>query len=183
MARDYDKPKRSWREVDQRKDQSAHRREDRPGMNPMKQARANNASKLYKSQLDSFFDGDGKVPKGLKDKFAALENSEEGAARKEAAQKIINAKSSAAKTKEVKAYLEKWALPPDYGLLAEVLACNDEELQEQALDEIGSLFDDNRVPKRTSILEQRLKSLLSLADDEDIEEKAQKLLKRLRLFK
>ena len=183
MSKDYDKPKRSWREIDSRKDQSAHRREDRPAMNPMKQSRANNASKLYKSQLDSFFDGDGKVPTGLKDKFAALENSEEGVARKEAAKKIADAKSSAAKTQATKAYLEKWALPPDYGLLAEVLSCSSETYQEMALDEIEKMFDANRVPKRTSILEQRLKSLVSLADDEDIEEKAQELLKRLRVFK
>ena len=183
MGKDYEKPKRSWREIDQRKDQSAHRRDDRPALNPMKQARSNNASKLYRSQLDNFFDGQGNAPKELKDKFAALDNSEEGVQRKEAAQKIVDAKSSSAKTSAVKAYLEKWELPPDYGILAEVLACSDDGLQEMALDEIEKLFDANRAPKRTSVLEQRLKSLISLSDDEDIEEKAQSLLRRLRVFK
>jgi hypothetical protein len=183
MGKDYEKPKRSWREIDSRKDQSAHRREDRPAMNPMKQARSDNASKLYRSQLDNFFDGQGNAPKELKEKFAALDKSEEGMQRKAAAQKVVDAKSSLAKTKAVKAYLETWELPPDYGLLAEVLACSSEEYQEMALDAIEKLIDSNRAPKRTSILEQRLKSLVSLADDEDIEEKAQSLLKRLRVFK
>ncbi|MBN2525752.1 MAG: hypothetical protein JXR76_05100 [Deltaproteobacteria bacterium] len=183
MVQDYDKPKRSWREIDQRKDQSAHRRDERPAMNAGKQARANNASKLYKSQLDNLFDGDGKAPKELKEKFAALDNSDEGVARKDAARKIVDAKSSSAKTRATQAYLKQWELPQDYSILSEVLACSDEELQEMALDEIGAMFDANRVPKRTSILEQRLKSLMSLADDEAIEEKAQSLLRRLRLFK
>ena len=58
MPRDYDsdKPKRSWRDIDRNKDKSAHRKEDRPPMNPFKQARADSASKVYKSKLDSFFD-------------------------------------------------------------------------------------------------------------------------------
>ncbi|MBN2343111.1 MAG: hypothetical protein JXX29_08145 [Deltaproteobacteria bacterium] len=183
MAGEYEKPKRSWREIDQRKDQSAHRKDDRPKGSRFKQARADNASKLYKSQLNSFFDGDGKAPAGLKEKFAALDDSKEGKERKAAAKKISDAKSSSAKTQAVKEYLQNWALPPDYALLCEVLACNDEELQEQALDEIAQLVDANRAPKRISTLEQRLKSLVALADDEDIEEKAQTLLRRLRVFK
>lgn len=183
MANDFEKPKRSWREIDQRKDQSAHRKNNQSGGNPFKQSRAQNASKLYKSQLDSFFDGDGKAPAGLKEKFAALDDSPEGKERKAAAKKILDAKSSLAKTRATKEYLKKWELPPDYTVLCEVLACSDDELQEQALDEIEKMFDANRAPKRASILEQRLKSIISLGDDEDVLEKTELLLKRLRLFK
>lgn len=183
MGNENDKSKRSWREIDQRKDQSAHRKEERSSANPFAQARSNNASKLYRSQLDNFFNGEGKAPDAVVEKFAELDDSKEGLQRKAAAKEIADAKSSVAKTRAVEAYLKQWKLPPDYAVLSEVLACSDEDLQELALDEISKMFDANRAPKRKSILEQRLKSIVSLGDDEDIQDKAQKLLKRLRVFK
>jgi aminopeptidase N len=182
MPRDYDKPKKSWREIDSRKDQSAHRRDDRPGKNPFAQARANNASSMYRAELDSFFDGEGKAPAHMREKFAALTDSKEGKERKTAAAKIVDAKTSSAKTAAVKDYLKKWELPPDYSILAEVLLCSDDLLVEQALDEIDKMFDANRIPKRKALLEQRFKSLVSLTDDEDVEEKASALLKKIRIF-
>ena len=69
MPRNYDddRPKRSWREIDKNKDRSQHRKEDRAPMSSFKQARADSASKVYKSKLDNFFDGDGKAPEHVRE--------------------------------------------------------------------------------------------------------------------
>ncbi|MBN2803639.1 MAG: hypothetical protein JXR91_11130 [Deltaproteobacteria bacterium] len=182
MPSNYDKPERSWRDIDKRKDQSPHRPGERKGGNPFAKARADSASGVYKSQLDSFFNGESKAPKHLQEKFDALTDSKEGKEKKEAAAKIIDAKSSSAKNKAVRDYLKIWELPPDYTVLTEVLVCSDDELVEMALNEIDKMFDLNRIPKRKTILEQRLKSLVTLSDDEDIIETAEKLIKKIRIF-
>ncbi len=185
MPRDYDKdrPKKSWREIDKGKDSSSHRKQDRPAMNPFKQARADSASKVYKSKLDNFFDGDGKAPAHVKEKLSTLaDSSPEGKKRLAAIKVIKDAKTSSAKDKAVAEFLKEWELPPDHEVLVEVLSCSDEEYVEVALEKIEMLLDASRPPKRTTILEQRLKRLVTLAEEESIQEKAQALIKKLRLF-
>ena len=54
MSDDKKRKKRSWREIDNAKDRSAHRRLERPGTTP--DARAGRTSKTYKAELDRFFD-------------------------------------------------------------------------------------------------------------------------------
>lgn len=185
MPRDYDsdRPKKSWRDIDKNKDRSSHRKEERSKMNPFKQARADSASKVYKSKLDDFFDGDGKAPAHVKEKLAALsDTSPDGKKRKAAAKKISDAATSSAKTRAVAEYLKQWDLPPDHDVLVEVLSCSDEEYVELALERIEELLDANRPPKRTAVMEQRLKRLVTLAEEESVQQMAQALVKKLRLF-
>jgi hypothetical protein len=178
-----EKRKKSWRELDNQKDRSAHRREERPAMSPKKQVRADNASKLYKSQLDRFFEGDGAAPKQVKDKLGALEDvSEEGLARKAALQKIKDAATSSAKREAVAQYLARWELPPDHEVLAEVLACDDDGFIARALTVIGELLAQNRPPRRITTLEQRLKRIVSLSEEPAVQNEAKELVKKLRLF-
>ena len=185
MPRDYDsdRPKRSWREIDRGKDRSAHRKEDRPKMNPFKQARADGASKVYKSRLDGFFDGDGKAPAHVKEKLDALKDtSPQGKKRMAAIKKIKEASLSSSRDDAVAAYLEEWALPADYDMLIEVLSCSDEEYVEMALEKIGELLRANRPPKRTTLLDQRLKRVATLAEEPTVVDMAKDLVKQLRLF-
>ena len=185
MPRDYDsdKPKRSWREIDRQKDGSAHRAPDRPMMNPFKQARADSASKVYKSKLDAFFDGEGVAPEHVRQKLSEIEEtSEEGKARTKAIKAIKDASTSSALDKAFQAYLKKWELPPDYDILSQALNCGDETYVSMALDQIEMLLAANRVPKRVQLLEQRLRKVRSLSEDPDQQEKAASLLKKLRLF-
>ena len=185
MPRDYDsdRPKRSWREIDQQKDRSLHRREERPAMNPKKQARADGASKVYKSQLDRFFEGDGKAPAQVKNKLAAIEDvSPDGVARKAAVQKIKDAVTSSAKREAVSEYLSRWELPPDHDLLAEVLACDDDDYIAIALRMIDELLSANRPPHRTTTLEQRLKRIVTLSEEPSVQATAKELIKKLRVF-
>ena len=168
MSRDDlgDKPKKSWRELDRQKDRSAHRRDPVPAMSGKKQVRADNASKLYKAQLDRFFEGDGAAPKQVKDKLGALEDvSEDGLARKAVAE-----------------FLARWELPPDHDLLAEVLACDDDDFVAKALAVIGGLLASNRPPHRITTLEQRLKRIVSLSETPSVQAEAKELIKKLRLF-
>jgi len=184
MPRDRDdRRERDWREIDRRKDQSKHRQPDRPQVPKHKQARAESASKVYKSQLDAFFDGDGKAPAHVKDKLEALDDtSPEGKKRIAALKKIKDAKTSSAVDRAVDAYLAKWELPPDHDVLAQVLTCSDEEHVGRALETIADLLSKNRPPRRKTILEQRLRRVISLGDDPDLADEAEAIIKQLRLF-
>jgi hypothetical protein len=185
MPRDYDsdRPKKSWRELDKQKDRSLHRREERPALSPKTQVRADSASKVYKSQLDRFFEGDGAAPAQVKSKLAAIEDvSTEGIARKAAAQKVKDAATSSAKRAAVAEYLGQWELPPDHDLLVEVLACDDDEYLMAALKLIDELLSANRPPRRTTTLEQRLKRIVTLSEEPAVQSLAKELVKKLRVF-
>ncbi len=185
MPRKYDddKPQRSWRDIDKNKDRSQHRKEDRAPMNPFKQARADSASKVYKSKLDSFFDGDGKAPDHVREKLAGItETSEEGKARAKALKNIKDAATSSALDKAFGAYLKKWEMPPDYDILSQALNCGDEEYVGAALDMLEEMFQEKRVPRHVQLLEQRLRKVKTLAEDPDLQDKAATLMKELRLF-
>ena len=185
MPRDYDsdKPKKSWSEIDKQKDRSLHRREERPALNPSKRVRADSASKVYKSQLDRFFEGDGAAPAQVKSKLAAIEDvSPEGVARKAAVQKIKDAVTSSAKRAAVADYLARWELPPDHDVLVEVLACDDDGYIALALKIVDNLLSANRPPRRTTILEQRLKRIVTLSEEPANQNTAKELIKKLRVF-
>jgi hypothetical protein len=184
MGRDRDdRRERDWREIDRRKDKSKHRQPDRPQIPQHKQARAESASKVYKSKLDAFFDGDGKAPDHIKDKLSTLDDaSPEGKKRIAALKKIKEAGTSSAVDKAVDAYMASWELPPDHDVLAQVLMCSDEEHVDQALETIAELLSKNRPPRRKAILEQRLRRVINLGEDPDLADKAQDILKQLRLF-
>jgi len=185
MPRDYDsdRPKKSWSEIDKQKDRSLHRREERPAMNQKKQVRADSASKVYKSQLDRFFEGDGAAPAQVKNKLAAIEDvSPEGLERKAAVQRIKDAATSGGKREAVKEYVARWELPPDHDVLAEVLACDDDDYIAIALKIIDEMLSANRPPRRTTTLEQRLKRIVTLSEEPSIQNIAKELIKKLRVF-
>ncbi len=181
---DDDKPKKSWREIDRAKDGSAHRKPESGGMNPFKQTRADSASKVYKSKLDSFFDGDGKAPAHVTEKLSKIQDtSDTGKARAKAIKAIKEAKTSSALDKAFGAFLKKWELPPDYDILSQALNCGDENYVTQSLDMLETMFAENRIPKHIQLLEQRLRKVKTLADDPDLQDRAAALMKSLRLFK
>ncbi|MFO8074312.1 MAG: hypothetical protein R6V85_20815 [Polyangia bacterium] len=183
MSRDDDRRERDWREIDRRKDRSRHRQPDRRSMDPRRRARSESASKVYRSQLDSFFDGDGRAPAHVGDKLAELDDvSPEGKRRKAALDAIREAKTSFAAAKAVNSFLKKWELPPDHDVLAAVLASADEDHQRAALDQVSELLQRGRPPKRKAVLEQRLRRIADLGDEPDLIDDAKELLRRLRDF-
>lgn len=186
MPRDYDsdKPKKSWREIDRSKDSSRHRQEDRPGFGSRQKARAESASKAYKSKLDAFFDGEGAAPAHVKDKLSALEKTQsgQGKERLDALVAIKDASTSSAADKATGVYLESWELPPDFDVLAQVLTCSEESYVERAMDMIAEMFKSRRVPKRAAVLEQRLRRVKTLSEEPSLQKKADELIRELRLF-
>jgi hypothetical protein len=187
MPREYDRNKRnkSWREIDRGKDRSAHRKEDRPRVPPNQQARSESASKVYRSKLDAFFDGDGKPPEQIREKLGQLEAKAPapgGRERIAALKAIKDAGTSSAVTKAVRAYLDKWELPPDHDVLVQVLTASDDDYVAAALELIGELLGANRPPRRTTLLEQRLKRIVSLGEEPELQDRAKAILKQLRLF-
>ena len=105
-----------------------------------------------------------------------------GKQRLAALKKIKDAGTSSAVTKAVAAYLKKWELPPDHDVLVQVLTASDEDYVADALELIGELLAANRPPRRTTMLEQRLKRIVSLGEDPALQERAREVLKQLRLF-
>lgn len=182
--RDGDRTQRNWRDVDRNKDRSKHRQPERRGPAPHAKARADSASKVYRSKLDSFFAGEAKAPDHVKSQLAGLEpTSPEGKKRLAALEKIKDAGTSSEADRAVNAYLEQWELPPDHDILSAVLMCSDEECLEEALDKIAELLEANQAPRRADLLEQRLRRVRALADDPGVAERARHVLERLRLHR
>jgi hypothetical protein len=179
---DSDRPKKSWRDIDKQKDRSLHRKEDKPAFNPMSQQRADSASKVYKARLDGFFEG-GKAPDHVKAQLGALEDaSPEGRERVAALAAIKAATAAADVEKAVAAFAARWALPPDYEILGQALLCGDEGLVEKAMDEIAAQLAARHAPKRTQVLETRLRRIINLGDEPSLKKRAEELLKALRLY-
>jgi hypothetical protein len=152
-------------------------------MNPFKQTRADSASKVYKSKLDNFFEGDGKSPDHVREQLSNIkETSPEGKARAKALKAIKDAGTSSALDKAFAAFLKKWEMPPDYDVLSQALNCGDEEHIGLALDMLEEMFGERRVPRQLQLLEQRLRKVKTLAEEPELQDKAAKLIKDLRLF-
>ncbi|MCU0662020.1 MAG: hypothetical protein MUC50_06805 [Myxococcota bacterium] len=183
MSRDDDKPKRTWREIDAKKDRSAHRKEDKPVGSPFAQARADSASKVYRSKLDAFFEGDGKAPEVVRGKLEALtDTSPEGKKRTAALKLIKDAATSSQADGAVRAFLSEFELPLDYDILSQVLLCSDDDYVGAALHLLEAMMNEKRVPSRVALLEQRLKRVKSLSEVSEQQKAADRLIKQLRLF-
>lgn len=180
---DEDKPKRSWRDIDRNKDRSKHRQPDRPAVSPKNKVRADSASKVYKSQLDAFFEGKAKAPEHVKEKLIAIaETTPESKERLEGLRAIKEAVTSSAADAAVAAYLLAWELPPDFDVISQVLVCANEDHVRLALETLGALLADKRVPRHTQLLEQRLRRVKTLSDDPELAKTADDLIKKIRLF-
>lgn len=180
---DDDKPKRSWKDIDRQKDRSKHRKEDLPSANSRRKARSESASKVYRAKLDAFFEGSGKAPDHVKNKLSSLaDSSEEAKERKAAVKAIKEATTSSASDKAVAFFLERWDLPPDFDVLVCILNCSEEEYVYKALDLLEEILESRRAPRRTNLMEQRLRKIRTLSEDPDLQQKADGLIRMLRLY-
>ena len=67
-------------------------------------------------------------------------------------------------------------------MLVEVLACDDDGYIALALKIVDNLLSANRPPRRTTILEQRLKRIVTLSEEPANQNTAKELIKKLRVF-
>ncbi len=170
-----DKP--SWRDKDRKRDQSAHRREERPGGGG-RTPRIDSATATYKRQLDAFFDK-GVVPDHLKDKLPPGTQGEGPSERTVLLRAVRTAESGKALVQAIDALHAKFGLPDEMEVLLRVLEHPKDAVLRDALDRIESYVDSGQlVPKKKNFV-QRLKGLEFSSFDPRVQAKAVALAAKL----
>jgi len=175
---DEERPKRSWREIDRKKDRSAHRQDDRrdyEGRGPGPQRK-----KSYRAALDRLFDT-GKIADLVQQKGggSAGADDEIGENKIKALAKITNAANRDEVTAAVDAYLKKWdELVDDLEVLGRVLEHKNPTWQLEAMERIDRLLETEQ-PRRSRAMVGQLKMIREIGDDDEMVELARRLIERL----
>jgi len=189
--RNRDRDRRpSWRELDRKKDRSAHVGADgrRSGLEERK---ATTGYHRYKNDLDSLFstgEASSMVKEVMKKSPAAAGPTGEGAGKKKKKkgaperQKLLRAireaTSSSALTRHLDEFLEKWELPDDIEILTQALGHPDEEIQIEVLGRLSS-FLDGHVPRHKKLLQSKVRTLSTRSDDEEVRALAKEVNSKL----
>ncbi|MFH2005925.1 MAG: hypothetical protein ABI333_04970 [bacterium] len=169
---------RSWREIDRKKDRSAHRQDEpAPGQRP-KRGQAS-ASRSHRSTLDQLFDS-GKIGELVQQRNAetGAPAKSTGASRRKLTEQIEQATSRDKKIAAIDAYLAAFSLPPDFDLLTHVLIHPDPDVVNKALDKIESLLETEK-PRRARSLIAQLRTLQDLSEWGALRKRAEALLDKL----
>lgn len=168
--RDDDRPKRSWKEIDQAKTLGKKPKDDggsAPSGGPNRYA-----YNSYKNQLNRLFDQGG---------MGAL-TSPEGAAgpmaQRQAEQALLQHKTPKAFATAVRAYIDEHGLPKDPAVLMACFDLTDESLVMQALTAVQALLDAGTI-KRLQALRSRLNTLVLSHDAPKILASAKAMLAQL----
>ncbi|MBN1960777.1 MAG: hypothetical protein JW841_07500 [Deltaproteobacteria bacterium] len=170
-----DRPKRSWREIDQMREKSGHRRNERPTANP--RLERTQAYRSYKTQLNKLFDGGG-LPDVLKNKLAEKGIGNEAKRKKELASAISAANNSKQLQKTVSEYKESFSNLEDEEALATMLNSDNEKFVLAAIIDIDKLLSEG-ILKRGASLKARLKTAIMTLESPRIKEQAKELLDKL----
>ena len=200
---DDDRPKKSWREIDSKRDRSQQRS---PGERRDDSAfgggrKGEQRQKTYRSQLDRLFEsgGIGKLvaeqekqkqeelaqKMGMRpptpaaaDKPAqpAAPPADEGRIKKLAL--VRDAIGPDAITKAVDGYLKGYPWPSDLDFLSAALEHRDEDIIREALMRLASALAAGK-PRRAATLAGRLRTLEELGADDEIRQKASELRRKL----
>jgi hypothetical protein len=170
-----DRPKKSWREIDQAREKGTTRdpRSDRGS----ERTQRSQAYRSYKTQLNKLFDG-GALPEALKERLGESAVVPDTKKRKDAAAAIV----AATKPKEVKAavqaHIDAHGFPEDEEALAKILDTGNEAWVLQAIETAARLHGEGAL-KRGASLKARLKTVQLSMDDPDIVQAARALLGKL----
>ncbi len=169
---DEDRPRRSWREIDRKKDGSVHVDRADPYKKKKTGARVDGRSKSYRSALDTFFDG-GSLP----ERFEKLGDTKEklkgkGSKRQKALRELKEAVATSDVKKALAVYLKTDSeLPRDVDALLNVLQHPDEGLVQRAIEMLDEMSNE-RPLKRVELLRQRLRRVEDLAEESETVEMA-----------
>lgn len=166
----------SWRDLDRKRDKSAHRREE-PTLRG-KPARVESATAAYKRSLDAFFD-QGVVPDHLKDKLPAGE-SEGPSERQQLIRAIRGATAAKDLEKAVDSLRADFGLPDDMEILLRVLEHPKDPVLLEALTLIEAHVDSGKQTPKKALFVQRLKGLEFSSFDPRVQRKAVALVAKLR---
>ncbi len=183
-----EREKPSWRELDRKRDQSAHRRDE---SGPRGSApRVATATAQYKRQLDALFDR-GIVPDALKDKLPAPAESAEAAdttaetSESKARVKLVRAVRAAASGPELVKAIDALraspgGLPEDPELLLRVLEHPSDAVLAETLTRLESHVDQGLPLPKAKRFVERLKGVEVSSFDPRVQSRAAALAKKVR---
>ena len=166
--------KKSWRDIDRKRDQSSHRREGGGGRQP----RVESATAEYKRSLDAFFYR-GVVPEHLKDKLPPG-TSEGPSERQLLIRAIKDAKTKRALEKSFDQLITDFGFPDDPELWLLALGHSQDATILQALTKIEEYLETGQVLPRKVRFIQPLKGLEFSSFDPRVQAKAVRLADQLR---
>jgi hypothetical protein len=181
-----DRPKKSWREIDQAREKGTGRepRGDRSG----ERLQGSQAYRSYKTQLNKLFDGGalpealkggaGGFPPGMKERLGDAAVVPDVKKRKDAAASIVAATKPKDFKAAMQAYIDAHGFPEEEEVLAKVLDSTDEGWVLQAIETATRLHGEGAL-KRGASLKVRLKTVQLSIDDPDIVQAAKALLAKL----
>jgi len=168
--------KKSWRDIDRKRDQSDHRSGDRKGSG--RSPRVESATAAYKKTLDAFFDK-GVVPDHLKGKLPAG-TSEGPSERQTLIRTVRESKGGKELEKALDQLIEQFGLPDDPDVWLQALAHPKDAVLKDTLGKIEEYVNSGQLlPRQTRFIE-RLKGLEFSSFDPRVQMKAVSLATRLR---
>ena len=137
-----DRPKRSWREIDQAKEKARPRRDDRE--RARESASRSSSYSRYKSQLDQLFKpGGAQLPDHIRSQLGP--ESESSQQRRA----LADALKASPSDETLAAYLDAGqALPDDARVLMSLLGGKDESLMRPVLEKLLDVVESGRRPNR-----------------------------------
>lgn len=170
-----DRSKKSWREIDQQRDKSSHRR-DEPG-GPRGFSSAPRRQRNYRAKLDHLFDS-GKIGKVLEKQQPGETAPPSDENRLKLFRKVIDETGRDGITRAIDAYLAKYELSDDFDFLAKMLEHRQPSRQLEAMVRLDQLLDAQQ-PKRKAALTEQLQMIRDVSDETELVALARKLIDRL----
>jgi hypothetical protein len=172
-----EKRKKSWKEIDQQRDKSAHRREERKPSSSGR--RGGDPSRSHRANLDKLFDS-GQISELVKQRDAqtGVQADAAGPSRRKLEARILEAADRESKVAAIDAYLAAFSLPRDFDTVAHVLDHPDDEIVEQTLEHLEAMLEQDK-PRRPRTLVAKLKGVAELNEWGRLRKKAQALLDKL----
>jgi hypothetical protein len=174
-----ERPKRSWKEIDQMRDGSAHRKEPRrEGGGPSLRTESSQAYRSYKSQLNKLFDGGGALPEALQKQLEEKGVAKDASRKKTMTDAISQGGAPQAIVAALEAYRAEYGFPENEEALAKLLDLTDESILLETIKTIDMLKTDDRL-KRGNALKARLKTVEMTVDASEVVRAARELTKKL----
>jgi hypothetical protein len=180
---DDDRPKRSWREIDQMRDRSAQRREAPAARGGGGQGSAVR-SQSHRALLDRLFTSGaiGEYVKQRNEQTAVPGEAEADApgrpSRRALGQAVLGASTRPERLTAIDAYLDVYGYPSEYELLTFFLQHPDREVQERTLATLEARLALEK-PKHGRTLVAELRNLAELGDWPELRDRAEALIRKL----
>ena len=166
MAGDDDKPRKSWREIDQARESGRSGRGEHRDSGLKETSRE---YRNYKSKLNALFEGSGDAD--AKGRVPRRESMID----KPAARSIVDAVGPKAIKEALAAYRAEHGFPEDEEALGKILDLSDEALVLEALSTVARLHGEGKL-KRAAALKARIKTAQATIDDRDVQARAREVL-------